>query len=84
MAIQLYDPFQKFDFSPQTCFLTGKNVHSTEEQISVFPEWIMDRYSLRDKTFKVLDESSVRYQDMKIPCFSDVIQNDCKTLWKKK
>jgi len=83
MAIQLYDPFQKFDFSPQTCFLTGKNVHSTEEQISVFPEWIMDRYSLRDKTFKVLDESSVRYQDMKIPCFSDVIQNAVNPLEKE-
>lgn len=75
MAMQLYNPFQKFDFSPQTCFLTGQNLHSTEEQISVFPEWILDRYSLRDKTFKMLDESSLLYQDMKIPCFSDVIKN---------
>jgi len=75
MIIQLYNPFQKFDFRPQTCFLTGQNLDSAEEQISVFPEWILDRYSLRDKTFKVLDESSVQYQDIKIPCFSDVIEN---------
>ncbi len=75
MVIQLYNPFQKFDFTPQTCFLTGQNLHSTEEQISVFPEWILDRYSLRDKTFKMLDESSVQYQDLKIPCIAGVIKN---------
>ncbi len=75
MVIQLYNPFENLHFSPQTCFLTGQNLHSTEEQISVFPEWILDRYSLRDKTFKLLDASSVQYQDMKIPCSSVVIKN---------
>ena len=75
MVIPLYNPFQIFDFSTQTCFLTGQNVHSAEEQISVFPEWILNRYSLRDKTFKMLDESSLRYQDLKIPCIADVIKN---------
>ncbi len=83
MVIQLYNPFQKFDFSPQTCFLTGQNLHSAEEQIFVFPEWILDRYSLRDKTFKMLEGSSVQYQDMKIPCFSDVIKNAINPLEKE-
>ena len=83
MVIQLYNPFQKFDFSPQTCFLTGQNLHSAEEQISVFPEWILDRYSLRDKTFKMLEGSSVQYQDMKIPCFSVVIKNAINPLEKE-
>ena len=83
MVIQLYNPFQKFDFSPQICFLTGQNLHSAEEQIFVFPEWILDRYSLRDKTFKVLDASSVQYQDMKIPCFSVVIKNAINPLEKE-
>lgn len=81
--IQLYNPFQKFDFSPQTCFLTGQNLHSVEEQISVFPEWILDRYSLRDKTFKMLEGSSVQYQDMKIPYFSVVIKNAINPLEKE-
>ena len=83
MVIQLYNPFQKFDFSPQTCFLTGQNLHSAEEQISVFPEWILDRYSLRDKTFKLLEGSSVQYQDMKIPCFAGVIKNALNPLEKE-
>ncbi|MDZ4663609.1 MAG: hypothetical protein SGJ15_01915 [Bacteroidota bacterium] len=75
MATQLYNPFQKFDFSPQTCFLTGQHLYSEVEQISVFPEWLLDRYSLRDKTFKMLDEQTVRYQDMKMPCSATVIEN---------
>ena len=75
MAIRLYDPFENLHFSTQTCFLTGQNLHSTEEQISVFPEWILDRYSLRDKTFKMLEGSSLQYQDMKIHCFAGVIKN---------
>jgi len=75
MAIKIYNPFQRFDFNPETCFLTGQNLHSSEEQISVFPEWVLDRYSLRDKTFKMLDESNLKYQDIKIPCAVGVIDN---------
>ena len=83
MVIQLYNPFQKFDFNPETCFLTGQNLHSSEEQISVFPEWILDQYSLRDKTFKMLDESSLQYQDLKIPCIAGVIENSINPLEKE-
>jgi len=76
MITPLYNPFQKFEFSPQKCFLTGKNLHSfKEEQIFVFPEWIMDRYSLRDTTFKMLEGSSLKYKDMKMPCFESVIED---------
>ena len=82
MDIQLYNPFRKFDFSPQTCFLTGQDVNS-EEEIHVFPEWILDRYSLRGKTFKMLEGSSLQYQDMKMPCHSDVIKNAIHPLEKE-
>ena len=74
MAIRLYNPFLNLDFSPQTCFLTGQDLHSEEEEISVFPEWILDRYSLRDKTFKMLEGSSLKYEDMRIPCAKGVIE----------
>jgi hypothetical protein len=75
MAINIYNPFQKFDFNPETCFLTGQILNSSEEQISIFPEWVLDRYSLRDKPFKMLDASSLKYQDIKIPCAAGVIDN---------
>ena len=50
MAIQFYNPFENLHFNPVECFLTGKRISSTEEQVSVFPEWLIDRYSLKDKT----------------------------------
>lgn len=76
MANKLYNPFENSDFSPETCFLTGQKLHSEEEeQISVFPEWILDRYTLRDKTFKMLEGSNLKYKDMKMPCSKSVIEN---------
>jgi len=75
MVNKLYNPFQKIDFSPQKCFLTGRNLHSEEEEIFVFPQWILDRYSLRDKTFKMLEGSTIKYEDMKMPCLKSVIEN---------
>ena len=83
MQIQLYNPFQKHDFNPQTCFLTGHDSPSEEEEAFVFAEWILDRYSLREKTFKMLEGSNLQYQDMKIPCSSDVIKNSIDPLEKE-
>ena len=59
MAIQLYNPFESLHFNPEECFLTGKKISSTEEQVSVFPEWLINRYSLKDKTFTMLEQNIV-------------------------
>ncbi|MBC7425018.1 MAG: hypothetical protein H7321_00675 [Bacteroidia bacterium] len=76
MTIKLYNPFEHLDFNSGLCFLTGKKISSTEEQISVFPEWLLNRYSLKDKTLTMLEEKNViKYQDLKLPCFTDVIEN---------
>ena len=75
MAIRLYNPFERLHFIPEECFLTGQKISSTEEQISVFTEWLINRYSLKDKTFTMLEQNIVKYQDLKLPCYSDVIEN---------
>lgn len=76
MVDTLYNPFKNSDFSPNTCFLTGQKIDSVEEEhISVFPEWILDRYALWDKTFKMLEGTSIKYKDMKMPCSKSVIEN---------
>lgn len=81
MAIQLYDPFEDLHLFPQTCFLTGENLQSTEEQMAVFPEWILNRYSLHDKKFVMMDQiTSFQYQDLKIPCSDNVIETAIKPL----
>lgn len=68
MASSLYKPFDKLNFSKQHCFLSGKKLNSPEEEIAVFPVWLMQEYKLEDQAFKLLDESMSTYQDMKLPC----------------
>lgn len=68
MAIQFYKPFERLNFSKQFCFLSGEKLHSPEEEIPVFPLWLMQEYELHDKPFKLLDESISTYSDMKLPC----------------
>lgn len=84
MPIQLYNPFEKLNFEAQTCFLTGEFLESPDEQISVFPQWILDRYSLHDKKFTLMDQiTSFRYADLKIPCSKKVIENSLNALEKE-
>ncbi|HWZ23412.1 MAG TPA: hypothetical protein VNW06_12195 [Cytophagaceae bacterium] len=75
MAIQLYNPFLDLKLNPDECFLTGKKITSAEEQIYVFPEWIMDRYLLREKTFTMLGDGNItKYSSLRLPCSEAVIQ----------
>lgn len=64
----LYNPFQKFSFDNKTCFLSGQTLTSSEEQIQVFPSWLMQHYQLEEKPFKLLDESITTYKKLQVPC----------------
>jgi hypothetical protein len=72
MQAQIYYPFEKFNFSNRTCFLSGQALTSEEEKIQVFPAWLMTSYNLADQSFKLLDESIATYKDLKVPCASAV------------
>ena len=66
---KVYNPFDKLDFRGSKCFLTGSEIRAGEE-ISVFPDWIMEQYDLTDRPFKLLDESMSTYGALKVPCSS--------------
>jgi len=68
MPAQIYHPFERFNFSNRTCFLSGEALSSEEEKIQVFPAWLMSRYNLNDQPFKLLDETISTYKDLKLPC----------------
>lgn len=72
MPVDIYNPFDTFNFSNRVCFLTGQPVNPDEERIQVFPQWLMTRYELEEKPFKLLDESITTYKDLKIPCATAV------------
>ena len=44
---------------------------SRDEQIQVFPLWMMRKFDLEDKPFRMLDENIVNYKSLKLPCSAD-------------
>ncbi|MDO8992443.1 MAG: hypothetical protein Q7U83_05230, partial [Daejeonella sp.] len=80
MAIKLYKPFERLNFSKQFCFLSGEKLQSAEEEITVFPLWLMQEYDLQDKPFKLLDESMSTYSDMKLPCSGKIYEQAIEPL----
>jgi hypothetical protein len=73
MSFSLFNPFETLHFEDATCFLTGDELSSPEQKISVVPEWILERFSLKDKKFKMLDQvTGIHYDDLKLPCSDKV------------
>ncbi len=72
MTTKLYNPFLDFQFDNKTCFLTGSSLQQDDQQITVFPRWMMESFDLLDKPFKMLDESFSTYDKLVLPCSSTV------------
>ncbi len=72
MADPIYNPFRRLEFNGDNCFLTGKS-SPYNEQISVFPLWLMEKFQLADKPFKLLDESIATYSDLRVPASAEAI-----------
>src|SRR6476661_2539533 len=68
MQEQLYQPFKRLSFGNDRCFLSGERLNSTDEKLSVFAPWIISKYNLQERPFKLLDESFLTYADIKVPC----------------
>lgn len=64
MSTSLFRPFERFNFSDKTCFLTGLEA---DAKMQVFPEWMISKYHLEDKALKMLDEQILTYQDVTVP-----------------
>ncbi|ALI99238.1 hypothetical protein [Rufibacter tibetensis] len=65
--LTIFDPFEGMRFGNHICFLCGTRV-TADQQTPVFPAWLMEKYSLGHEPLRLLDQSVVTYQDLKIPC----------------
>src|SRR5690606_26106331 len=66
--MKLYNPFKNFQFDHNRCFLSGERLQSEDEQIQVFAHWLMRKFDLEEKPFKLLDESIRTYKQLQLPC----------------
>ncbi len=68
MEPNLYQPFADMSFDNSHCFLSGEKLGSTSEKMNVFGDWLIKRYQLNERPFKMLDESMLSYADIDVPC----------------
>lgn len=70
MAQELFNPFIDLTFDERFCFLTGS---LTSESMTIYPDWLMDEFDLRNETIEMMDKSKTyAYQDLTLPCTQDV------------
>lgn len=70
MSQTLFNPFKDLDFNEHFCFLSGD---LTNENISVFPEWLMEYFKLGGEKIEMMDKTiSYNYSDLKLPCTPEV------------
>lgn len=73
MESSLYNPFDKFLFNSNTCFLSGAPLE-VAYYYPVFPEWIVKEHQIGEQVFKMLDESYRKYSDLQLPCSETVFK----------
>ena len=81
-SLSLYDPFDRMQFSPATCFLCGAPTTATDA-VPVFPAWLQQRYGLTNKQLQLLDKSIITYPDLTIPCCAVCQEQHLKPLEEK-
>ncbi|MBC8052918.1 MAG: hypothetical protein H7Y13_07625 [Sphingobacteriaceae bacterium] len=64
MSKELFRPFDRYNFSEKVCYLSGA---PADLQTTVFPQWLLDQFSLNEKPFKMLDERIATYRDITVP-----------------
>lgn len=62
-----YDPFNTMSFTNEECFLCGKYLNEKSSE-HVFPKWLLNEFNLWNKTITLLNQTSITYKRLKIPC----------------
>ncbi|WP_240337113.1 hypothetical protein [Rufibacter psychrotolerans] len=65
--LAIFDPFDGMRFGNHICFSCGTTIPA-DQQTTIFPAWLMEKYGLTHELLRLLDQSVVTYQDLKVPC----------------
>lgn len=73
MSKRYFNPFHNLNFNEDSCFLTGAELDSKDSKITIFPEWVIERFGYRGKKFSLMDTyHEYLYEDFKLPCAPNV------------
>lgn len=81
-----FKAIDQFAFNGKECFLSGL---PASVQLPVFPDWLLDRYQLRNKPFGLLDERVATFDGLRVPSHpvvknaSDMLENQVREAFNK-
>ena len=69
MKVEKFDPFDRMTFTYDKCFLCGDdlNAENTSEE-HVYPKWLQNKFNLWNQRLDLLNKTTIKYKDLKIPC----------------
>lgn len=62
-----YNPFDKGDFHLDRCYLNGTPIDPRTDLLPVFPEWLQERFELKDQTVTLMSGKKLAYKDLRLP-----------------
>jgi hypothetical protein len=63
------DPFDQMVFTYDRCFLCGNLLNELNSSVEhIFPKWLQNKFALWNKELILLNGTSIKYKNLKIPC----------------
>lgn len=67
--LKFYKPFDRNDFNNKRCFLCGEDLNEENSSFEhILPKWLLRKFDLWDKSLIMINQTSVKYNQFKIPC----------------
>jgi hypothetical protein len=64
-----FNPFDLMTFTNDRCFICGNLLDGDNyTQEHIYPKWLQRQFNLWDKELVLLNESKIKYRNLKIPC----------------
>lgn len=65
----IFDPFEQMTFTYDRCFLCGCLLDKTNySEEHIIPKWLQNKFDLWNQELILLNGTSIKYKDLKIPC----------------
>lgn len=62
------DPFGEPSFTQRSCFLCSTPLADETSREHVFPQWLLHKFDLWDRSVTLLNGTRLPYRDLKVPC----------------
>lgn len=65
----VYNPIKNKSLEKNRCFLCGAKLNKSNRTTEhIFPKWLLSRFDLWNKKLVLLNRTSIRYKNIRIPC----------------